>query len=72
MLCEVVSSPSLEVCKRLSVGVNFSQLCGELQALDGVEVDGGWLERMSFKIFSTPESLEFHLSVRGQALQTCS
>lgn len=40
MLCEVVSSPSLEVCKRLSVGVNFSQLCGELQALDGG--GGGW------------------------------
>lgn len=38
MLCAVVSSPSLEVCK--SVGVNFSQLCGELQALDGG--GGGW------------------------------
>lgn len=70
--CEVVSSPSLEVCKRLSVGVNFSQLSGELQALAGADGRQGSLARMTFKTFSIPESLEFHLPVWGQALQTCS
>lgn len=72
MLCDVVSSPSLEVCKRLSVGVKFSRSRGEIRALLGGGGSWGWLDRMPFKIFSTPESLEFHLSVWGQAVQTCS
>ena len=59
MLCEVVSSLSLEVCKRLSVDVNFPQLCGKLQARHGGGRQG-WLDRMPFKIFSSSESLEFH------------
>lgn len=36
MLCEVVSSPFLEVCDRLSVGVRFSQSCG------GARSPGWW------------------------------
>lgn len=32
LLCEVVSSPFLEECERLSVGVTFSQACGGAQS----------------------------------------
>lgn len=71
LLCEVVSSPFLEVCEAECWCQVFSVMWGSWEPWMVGVVDGeGW--GVTFKAFSTPESLEFHLSVRGQALQTCS
>lgn len=72
LLCEVVSSPFQEVCERLSTGVELSQ------SRVGARSPGWWGWSMgrgrgdSEGLFHPRESRTFHLSVRGQAPQTCS
>lgn len=67
MLGEVVSSPFPEVCERPSVGVKLSRACwGARSPARWWCRRGGW--GATSEVFSTPASLEFHLSVRGQAV----
>lgn len=51
--------------------LRFLRHVGELRALGGRGGRRGG-EGVTFKVFSTPESLEFRSSVRGRVQQTCS